>query len=127
MATLKDFKKSPRAVLSLGSDIAFSKMKNLNSITLYDVSLQSEVIKKLEKFYHKYGYPLNKYSESYKIGRIRENFNFIKMGYCDVFSDKIPKADLDIIRTVFESGITFWNVENGVRIGDYSVTNNERS
>ena len=64
--------------------------------------------------------------DNYKIGQIRENFNFVKMGYCDVFSDKIPKADLDIIRTLFETGVTFWNVENNVRIGDYSVTNNER-
>lgn len=127
MATLKDLKKSPRAVMSLGSDIAFSKMKNLNSIRLYDVSLQADVLNKLEKFYHKYGYPLNKYSDSYKIGKIRENFNFIKMGYCDVFGEKIPKADLDIIRTIFESGITFWNVENNIRIGDYSLSNNERS
>ena len=49
------------------------------------------------------------------------------MGYCDVFGEKIPKDDLDIIKTVFETGITFWNVENGIRIGDYSVSNNERS
>ena len=127
MATLKDYKKSPRAVMSLGSDIAFSKMKNLNSIRLYNVSLEMDVIRKLEKFYHKYGYPLNKYVDNFKIGNIRENFNFVKMGYCDVFGAKIPKDDLDIIKTVFETGITFWNVENGIRIGDYSVTNNERS
>ena len=126
MATLKDFKKSPRAVTSLGSDIAFSKMKNLYGIQLYDVSLQPDVIRKLKNFYQKYGYPVNKYMDNYKIGQIRENFNFVKMGYCNVFSDKIPKADLDIIRTIFESGVTFWNVENGLRIGDYSVTNNER-
>ena len=127
MATLKDYKKSPRAVMSLGSDIAFSKMKNLNSIRLYDVSLEMDVIRKLEKFYHKYGYPLNKYVDNFKIGNIRENFNFVKMGYCDVFGEKIPKNDLEIIKTIFETGVTFWNVENGIRIGDYSVTNNERS
>ena len=127
MATIKDYKKSPRAVMSLGSDIAFSKMKNLNSIRLYDVSLEMDVIRKLEKFYHKYGYPLNKYVDNFKIGDIRENFNFVKMGYCDVFGEKIPKDDLEIIKTIFETGVTFWNVENGIRIGDYSVTNNERS
>lgn len=127
MATLKDYKKSPRAVMSLGSDVGFSKMKNGNSIKLYSVSLEMDVIRKLENFYHKYGYPLNKYVNGFQYGKIRENFNFVKMGYCDVFGAKIPKDDLDIIKTVFETGVTFWNVENGVRIGDYSVTNNERS
>ena len=127
MATLKDYKKSPRAVMSLGSDVGFAKMKNGNSIKLYSVSLEMDVIRKLEKFYHKYGYPLNKYVDNFKIGHIRENFNFVKMGYCDVFGEKIPKDDLEIIKTVFETGITFWNVENDIRIGDYSVTNNERS
>ena len=127
MATLKDYKKSPRAVMSLGSDVGFSKMKNGNSVKLYSVSLEMDVIRKLEKFYHKYGYPLNKYVDNFKIGNIRENFNFVKMGYCDVFGEKIPKDDLEIIKTIFETGVTFWNVENGIRIGDYSVTNNERS
>lgn len=127
MAALKDYKKSPRAVMSLGSDVGFSKMKNGNSIKLYSITLETSVIQKLENFYHKYGYPLNKYVDNFQYGTIRENFNFVKMGYCDVFGAKIPKDDLDIIKTVFESGITFWNVESGVRIGDYSVTNNERS
>lgn len=127
MATIQDYMKTPRAVSSLGTDMSFNKLKNNNSIILYDVTLKPEVIAKLEKFYHKFGYPLNKYVDDFKYGQIRENFNFIKMGYCDVFGEKIPKDDLDIIRTVFESGVTFWNVDNGIRIGDYSVTNNERS
>ena len=112
--------------MSLGSDVGFSKMKNGNSIKLYSVSLEMSVIQKLEKFYHKYGYPVNKYVDNFQYGRIRENFNFVKMGYCDVFGAKIPKDDLEIIKTIFESGVTFWNVENSTRIGDYSVTNNER-
>lgn len=127
MATLKDFKKSPRGVISLGNDVSYSKMKSGCHIRLYDITLEPTVLRKLEKFYHKYGYPLNKYVDGFKIGNIRENFNFVKMGYCDVFGEKIPKDDLDIIKTIFETGITFWNVENDIRIGDYSVTNNERS
>lgn len=126
LATIKDMLKTPRTLKSLGNDFSFNKMKMGNKIKLYEYRTDDTIMENLSLFYKKYGYPLNKYSSSFKIGKIRQHFNFIKMGYCEISGDSIPKNDLDILKTIFERGLTFWNVENEeVSIGNYNLTNME--
>ena len=126
LATLTDMMKTPRAVKSLGNDFSFNKMKMNNRIKLYEFRANDMCLTNLDRFYHKYGYIINRYESNFKIGSIREHFNYVKMGYCELISDSIPKNDLDFIKAIFERGLTFWNVENrDVTIGDYSLENKE--
>ena len=126
LATLTDMMKTPRAVKSLGNDFSFNKMKMNNRIKLYEFRANDMCLANLDRFYHKYGYIINRYESNFKIGSIREHFNYVKMGYCELISDSIPKNDLDFIKAIFERGLTFWNVENrDVTIGDYSLENKE--
>ena len=126
LATLTDMMKTPRAVKSLGNDFSFNKMKMKSSIKLYEFRVNDDCINKLNRFYHKYGYTINRYETNFRYGRIRQHFNYVKMGYCELFSDTIPKEDADMLKAIFERGLTFWNVENrDVTIGDYSLKNEE--
>ena len=101
-------------------------MKMNNRIKLYEFRANDMCLANLDRFYHKYGYIINRYESNFKIGSIREHFNYVKMGYCELISDSIPKNDLDFIKAIFERGLTFWNVENrDVTIGDYSLENKE--
>ena len=126
LATLTDMMKTPRAVKSLGNDFSFNKMKMKSSIKLYEFRVNDDCINKLNRFYHKYGYTINRYETNFRYGRIRQHFNYVKMGYCELFSNTIPKEDADMLKAIFERGLTFWNVENrDVTIGDYSLENKE--
>ena len=43
---------------------------------------------------------------------------------CYLISETIPREHQEELKQIFESGITFWHIENGARPLDYSVSNN---
>ena len=55
----------------------------------------------------------------------RKYFTFIKTTICNITGNKIPHKDLNEIREIFNSGITFWNMENNPKFGSYLVDNKE--
>ena len=64
----------------------------------------------------------------YKIARVkipnvtgRQNWNYVKTIDCN-FSGNIPQTDLDIIKNMFNNGVTFWH--NPATMYNYNNTNN---
>lgn len=64
----------------------------------------------------------------YKIARVkvpnvtgRQNWNYVKTIDCN-FSGNIPQTDLDIIKNMFNSGVTLWH--NPATMYNYNNTNN---
>lgn len=126
MATITDLKKTPRAMQTTGNDMIFNMQKSNNKVMLYKFTIGDSAKSKLRVFYKKYGYIVNSYEYNPSL-HSRKNFDFIKMGKCELKGDNVPKICLDEIKSVFESGITFWHVENGTEMCNYNVVNEERT
>lgn len=82
-----------------------------------DVTITAEYAKMIDSYFDKYGYATNEN----KIPNIntRESWNFIKTLNC-IISGSLPCDDMEKIRNIYNSGITFWH---GDYVGDYSRNN----
>lgn len=66
-----------------------------------------------------FGYKTNRVKVPNITGR--QNWNYVKTIDCNCDGD-IPETDLNIIRTMFNNGVTMWH--NPSKIYDYSQSNN---
>ena len=99
-------------------DINFSNSYD-GGITLYYMSIKDEYAKIIDDYFSMYGYKVN----SLKIPNItgRQNWNYVKTINCN-FDGDIPQVDMDIIKNMFNNGITLWHNPN--TIYNYDVSNN---
>lgn len=127
LATVSDYLKTPRAIKTLGNDLFFNMNLNDKRIYLYEYGLAPQQQLKIRKFLKRYGYLVNDYLGATQIDiRSRKYWNFIKFTKCDIEGATIPREHLEEMKEIFQSGITFWHVNNGVNIKDYSKDNTER-
>ena len=127
LATVADYLKTPRAIKTLGNDLFFNMNLNDKRIYLYEYGLAPQQQLKIRKFLKRYGYLVNDYLGATQIDiRSRKYWNFIKFTKCDIEGATIPREHLEEMKEIFQSGITFWHVNNGVNIKDYSKDNIER-
>ena len=127
LATVSDYLKTPRAIKTLGNDLFFNMNLNDKKIYLYEYGLAPQQQLKIRKFLKRYGYLVNDYLGATQIDiRSRKYWNFIKFTKCDIEGATIPREHLEEMKEIFQSGITFWHVNNGVNIKDYSKDNIER-
>ena len=127
LATVSDYLKTPRAIKTLGNDLFFNMNLNDKRIYLYEYGLAPQQQLKIRKFLKRYGYLVNDYLSKTQIDiRSRKYWNFIKFTKCDIEGSTIPREHLEEMKEIFQSGITFWHVNNGVNIKDYSKDNIER-
>lgn len=82
-------------------------------------SIKQEYAKIIDGFFDLFGYKVN----TLKVPQFtsRTNWNYIKTIDSNV-EGEIPQEDLQIIRSIFNNGITFWH--NPTTMLDYSQTNN---
>lgn len=78
-----------------------------------------ERMKVIDDYFDMFGYKLNRLM----LPRIhaRENWSYVKTIGANV-SGNIPNDDLDKIKSIYDTGVTFW--VNGDEIGNYSLSNN---
>lgn len=97
-------------------DFTFSV--NKCKFTCYRMSVRSEVAKVIDDYFSAYGYKV----ATWKVPNItgRRNWNFVKLNQVNVVAD-IPQIDLDEIKKIFLTGITFWH--NPATFLDYSQNN----
>ena len=127
LATVADYLKTPRAIKTLGNDLFFNMNLNDKRVYLYEYGLAPQQQLKIRKFLKRYGYLVNDYLGATQIDiRSRKYWNFIKFTKCDIEGATIPREHLEEMKEIFQSGITFWHVNNGVNIKDYSKDNIER-
>ena len=100
-----------------GADINYCS--NKNGFFFYKMSIKQEYAKIIDGYFNLYGYKVN----TVKVPNItgRQNWNFVKTINCN-FDGDIPQNDLNIIKNMFNEGVTLWH--NPANIYNYSLSNN---
>lgn len=124
MAQVTDIKSTPRAMTSIGNDAIYSFNCNGGLMHILEYSLDDRILEKIGKYFHVYGYRQNRFMIPNT--KSRYYYNYIKMGECNIVGNSIPKADLEEIKSIYESGITLWHVfRDGVEVLNYNYDNTE--
>lgn len=97
-------------------DISYSTGNT--TITAYQMTIKQEYAKIIDDYFSMFGYKVN----TVKVPNItgRANWNYIKTIDCNVDGD-IPQTDLNIIKTMFNNGVTLWHNPNNMY--NYSLDN----
>lgn len=117
-ATLKDTEARPSTVANQNASPSIpAVMKDAVVPFVQRVSIRDSFAKKIDNFFSRYGYRVN------KIGvpdiRTRPAFNFLKCSDAHV-DGNIPNEDLLEIKGVLEHGVTFWHNHD---VGNYELEN----
>lgn len=122
-AKVSDMLTTPRALKTCGSDTIFNLVNGRYKIDVIEYGMNDEQRFRVLDYLQRYGYAQNKYMRLSLNNR--KYFTFIKTSLCNVIGEKIPHKDLEEIKSIFNSGVTFWNMDNVTKIGDYQVDNKE--
>lgn len=122
-AKITDMLTTPKALKTCGTDTLFNLANGRFKIDVVEYGMNEQQHYRVLDYLQRYGYAQNKYMRLSLANR--KYFTFIKTNICNVIGEKIPHSDLEEIKTIFNSGITFWNMDNVKTIGDYQVNNEE--
>lgn len=89
-----------------------------NRIHMYKMSIKEEYAKIIDDYFTMFGYKVNKLKVPNITGR--SNWNYVKTIDVNIDGD-IPQNDLNIIKGIFNKGITLWH--NPSTMYDYSQNN----
>ena len=94
-------------------------VRGRNGFSFYKMAIKQEYAKIIDDFFSMYGYKVNEV----KIPNItgRQNWNYVKTIDCNLLGD-IPQEDMQKLKDIFNSGVTFWHNPNTFL--DYSQSNN---
>lgn len=97
-------------------DVIFSS--NLNTFIFRNMRVKTEYLKIIDDYFTMFGYKVN----SLKIPNItgRPNWNYVKTTDANIIGN-IPQEDLQTIKNILNSGVTFWH--NANTFLDYSQNN----
>lgn len=87
--------------------------------SFYKMSIKQEYARIIDDYFSMFGYKINRVKQPNITGRT--NWNYVKTIDCN-FTGNIPQEDLNIIRTMFNNGVTLWH--NASTMYNYSNTNN---
>lgn len=126
-AKITDMINTPKSLITAGNDSLFNINLSNKKIDLIEYTITDEQVEKLTDHFNKYGYSYNRWKSLGELVKNRKYFNYIQTTICNIIGNKIPYEDLEEIKSIFNRGLTFWHVENGIEIGDYSrsINNNE--
>ncbi len=121
-AKINDLLNTPNSIKTAGNDSVFNLSVNNRKIDVIKYTITPQYKKRINNYFKRYGYAFNDYAvpDIYS----REHYNFLKCNVCHLISDTIPREHQEEIKQIFESGITMWHLQNGVKPLDYSVSNN---
>lgn len=80
-------------------------------------TITQEYAKMIDQFFDRYGYLVNR--NGVPNLKSRQHYNFIKC-HDIIITGPMPQQHLELLRTIFKSGITFWHDNT---IGNYNQTN----
>lgn len=120
-AKISDMLSTPKSMLTCGNDTVFNLVNGRNKIDVIEFTCNEVQYSRLVEYFRRYGYAINNYYRIYL--NTNKHYTFIKTTTCNVQGQTIPHADLDKIKEIFNSGITFWNMDNDTRPCDYSQNN----
>ena len=94
-------------------------VRGRNGFSFYKMSIKQEYAKIIDDFFSMYGYKVNEVKIPNILGRT--NWNYVKTIDCNLLGD-IPQEDMQKLKDIFNSGVTFWHNPNTFL--DYSQSNN---
>ena len=97
-------------------EVGFSLTKN--TFEAHKIQIREEYAKIIDKYFSMYGYKVNLLKTPSFESRL--NWNYIKTRGLNITGD-IPQTDMQKIKEIFDSGITFWH--NPSTFLDYSQSN----
>ena len=97
-------------------DLSYSLGRNC--FTGYKMSIKAQQARMIDDFFSMYGYRTDRVKTPNITGR--RYWNFVKTNGCNVIGD-VPQSDIEVIKAMFNSGITFWH--DPTKYLDYSQTN----
>ena len=100
-----------------GGDVTCSN--EMMGFTAYQMSIRNEYAKIIDNYFNMFGYKINLVKVPNITGR--SNWNYVKTIDCN-FDGDIPQTDLNIIKTMFNNGVTLWHNPNSMY--NYSNSNN---
>ena len=119
-AKITDMINTPKSIISSGNDSLFNINLSNKKIDLIEYTITDEQITKLNDHFNMYGYSVNRWKSIGELIKSRKYFNYIQTTMCNIIGDKIPYEDLEEIKSIFNTGITFWHVENNIDVCNYS-------
>lgn len=126
-AQIQDLMRAPRSVNLTSSDILMSLSRNNKKVVANRYTIQDYYKNKLCDYFTMYGYKQNKLMKPDI--KSRKYFNYIKTFDANIFGVNIDKSELDEIKMIFNTGVTFWHYFNVNRdlkgMYDYSKDNEE--
>ena len=89
-----------------------------NRFHCYKMTIRNQFARIIDSYFDMFGYKVN----TVKTPSIhtRSNWNFIKTIDCNL-EGNIPQTDLNILKTMFNNGVTFWH--DPTKMYDYTQTN----
>lgn len=92
---------------------------NANCFMFRRMRAKNEYLQAIDDYFSSFGYKVN----VVKIPNItgRTNWNYVKTLDCNFTGSNIPQQDLNVIRTMFNNGVTLWH--NSATMLDYSQSN----
>lgn len=91
---------------------------NKNGFYFYKMSIKEEYARIIDNYFSMFGYKVNRVKVPNITGR--SNWNYVKTINCN-FDGDIPQTDLNIIKAMFNNGVTLWH--NPSTIYNYSNSN----
>ena len=94
---------------------------SIKGFNVYNYTVSREYAKIIDDFLWAYGYTVNEIKTPNLDSR--KYWNFIKTQGCKL-GGFLPFNDAAKIKSIFDNGITFWHVDDGVvQVGNYSFDN----
>lgn len=122
-AKISDMISTPRSLKTCGNDSVFNLVNSMQKIEVIEYEPSYAYKQRIIDYFVRYGYAINA-TERINFNT-RKYYNYIKTINCNIGSARVPYKDLEEIKQIFNSGLTFWHIDNGATIGNYSVDNEE--
>lgn len=131
IAQVRDLKNSPDNIMGNNSGNTLQVARG--TMTFYFVyrSCRGEELKSYDDYFTMFGYLVNSVKQpniKNENSTLRPNWNYIKTRGCilhPISGGGLPSEDEKLIANIFDNGITFWSVNDGigVPVGSYDLDN----
>ena len=122
-AKISDMINTPRTLKTCGNDTLFNLVNAEQKVDIIEFRPHYSYMQRIQRYFNRYGYAINDYD---KINfKSRRYFNYIKTQICNIGTTRVPHKDIQAIKDILNSGITFWHIDNGAEVGNYEVENEE--
>lgn len=114
---IQDINNVPPNIQKQGSNTFYDNANYLYGISIIKKQIKPEYKRKLQNYFHAYGYAVR--DVKYPNFHTRRHFNYIQTIEANI-QGNIANDDLQKLRAIFDNGICLWHTDD---IGNYSLTN----